>query len=154
MQSVYARFDTAVYGSGWEAFGVRARRDEVLPRDYRRACRGAKVVLGGDWTRACRRYFSNRTWFTLGCGGFLLTSYVPGLEEIFDDHRELVWYRDDDECLELIAHYLPREDERRRIAAAGRAFALARRTYDDFARDLVAHLEGRPVDFAPAARAG
>jgi spore maturation protein CgeB len=105
------------------------------------------VVIGRDWRVDCSWYFSNRTWFTLGCGGFLVTNYAPRLEEIFENHRHLVWYRSDGECLELIEHYLARPDERRRIAEAGRAYALAHRTYDHFARDLVDLFEGRPPAF-------
>jgi spore maturation protein CgeB len=116
-------------------------------------CSSASIVLGRDWTDACQWYFSNRTWFTLGCGGFLLTNFVPGLGDIFGNHRELVWYRSPEECFELVAHYLARPEERRRIAAAGRAFALAHRTYDHFARDLLALLDGKPSGFPPR-RAG
>jgi hypothetical protein len=147
---VCSRFDTRVYGRGWEPLGVVPRRRDVYPPEYREICAGAKIVLGRDWTTACEGYTSNRTWFTLGCGGFLLTSYSPGLETLVANHRHLVWYRSDDECLELIDHYLARPDERRAIARAGRAFVLAHRTYDHFVRDLLALVEGRPPGFPPS----
>jgi hypothetical protein len=148
---VCERFDTAVYGRGWGALGIASRRREVYPRQYRQICGGAKIVLGRDWTTACPGYTSNRTWFTLGCGGFLLTSHSPGLERLVANHRHLVWYRSDEECLELIGHYLARPEQRRRIADAGRAYALAHRTYAHFARDLLAHVEGRRPAFPPPA---
>jgi hypothetical protein len=69
MQRVSRHFELGVYGSGWEAVGIQARRQEVYPDDYRKAVGGAKVVLGCDWTSDCEWYFSNRTWFTLACGG-------------------------------------------------------------------------------------
>jgi hypothetical protein len=144
---VCGRFDTHVYGRGWEPLGITPRRRDVYPREYREICSAAKIVLGRDWTTDCAGYTSNRTWFTLGCGGFLLTSHSPGLEALVANHRHLVFYRSDDECLELIAHYLARPEERRRIAEAGRAFALAHRTYRHFARDLVAHVEGKTPEF-------
>jgi hypothetical protein len=149
VREVHARFDARIYGTGWEELGIAPARREVRPADYRRVCRGARIVLGRDWNDACYRYFSNRTWYTLGCGGFLLTNHVPGLEEIFGNHRELVWYRSPQECFELIEHYLPRPEERARIAAAGRAFALAHRSFDHFARDLVDLVEGRELGFPP-----
>lgn len=150
VRAVHARFETKLYGSGWAALGLRAAREDVGPEHYRRICRGAAIVLGRDWTTSCAWYFSNRTWFTLGCGGFLLTNHVPGLEEIFTNHRELVWYRSEAECLELIERYRARPEERRRIAAAGRAFVLAHRTPEHFARDLTALLDGKPAAFPPA----
>ena len=148
---VCRRFDTRVYGRGWEPLGIVPQRQDVYPREYREICSGAKIVLGRDWTTDCAGYTSNRTWFTLGCGGFLLTSHSPGLEALVANHRHLVWYGSDDECLELIAHYLARPEQRRRIAEAGRAFALAHRTYRHFARDLIAHVEGKTPGFPPAA---
>jgi hypothetical protein len=147
---VCARFDTGVYGRGWEPLGTAPRRHDVYPREYREICSGAKIVLGRDWTAECAGYTSNRTWFTLGCGGFLLTSHSPGLEALVANHRHLVFYGSDEECLELIAHYLARPEQRRRIAEAGRAFALAHRTYRHFARDLIAHVEGKTPAFPPA----
>ena len=144
---VCRRFDTRVYGRGWEPLGITPRRQDVYPREYREICSAAKIVLGRDWTTDCAGYTSNRTWFTLGCGGFLLTSHSPGLEALVANHRHLVWYRSDDECLELIEYYLARPAERRRIAEAGRAYALAHRSYRHFARDLLAHVEGKTPAF-------
>jgi hypothetical protein len=149
VRSVHERGVLRVYGSGWEELGITPARQHVYPHDYRRAVGGAKIVLGRDWTTDCEWYFSNRTWFTLGSGGFLLTNYVPRLEDLFRNHEHLVWYRDAKECVELIAHYLARPEERERIARAGRAYALAHRTYDHFARDLVDIVEGREPAFPP-----
>ncbi len=147
--AVAARFDTKLYGAGWEELGLEPARGDVGPGEYRQICRAAGIVLGCDWRHDVRGYFSNRTWFTLGCRGFLLTNHAPGLEEIFGNHRELVWYRSVDECVELIEHYRTRPDERARIAAAGHAYALAHRTSDDLARDLVDLFRGREPRFPP-----
>jgi spore maturation protein CgeB len=145
VRAVCERFETRLYGEGWEAIGHPPARRSVGVAAYRRICAGADVVLGRDWTDACEGYFSNRTWFTLGCGGFLVTNHVPGLEAIFENHRHLVWYASEAECLDLIAHYLAHPDERRRIAAAGREYAHSHRTYDHFARELLAHAAALPA---------
>jgi hypothetical protein len=147
--AVAARFDLKLYGPGWDELGLSTARGDVYPEQYREICCGAEIVLGCDWRHDVACYFSNRTWFTLGSRGFLLTNYAPELEEIFENHRHLVWYRSVDECLELIEHYRARPDDRARIAAAGHAFARAHRTYDDFARDLVDLFEGREPRFPP-----
>ena len=149
---VAARFDTKLYGRGWEELGLEPARPEIFPEQYRQVCSGAGIVLGCDWRYDVAWYFSNRTWFTLGCRGFLLTNYAPGLEDIFENHRELVWYRSVEECLELIEHYRARPEERTRIAAAGHAYALAHRTSDDFARDLVDLFQRREPRFPPRLR--
>ena len=144
------RFDLRLYGSGWQQLGLTSARDEVFPEQYREICGGAGIVLGCDgFSHTCEGYFSNRTWLTLGCRGFLLTNYTPGLEQFFENHRQLVWYHSIDECLELIEHYRSRPDQRARIAASGHALARDHRTYDDFARDLVDRLEGRELQLSP-----
>jgi spore maturation protein CgeB len=144
------RFDLRIYGSGWQELGLGSAREEVFPEQYRAICAGAGIVLGCDgFAHVCEGYFSNRTWLTLGCGGFLLTNYVPGLEQFFENHGQLVWYHSVGECLELIEHYRARPVERARIAAAGHALARDHRTYDHFARDLLALVEARVPPFSP-----
>ncbi len=150
IRKVNERFDLKIYGSGWEALGIPPARASVGPDGYRRVCSGAKIVLGRDWNTGVRWYFSNRTWFTLGCRGFLLTNYVPGLEDIFENHDQLVWYRSTEECLELIHHYLERPDERRRISESGHAYVLAHRTFDHWVRDLESILDGETPAFPPS----
>jgi hypothetical protein len=100
-------------------------------RDLVRICRSSRIVLGINLINSIELYFSNRTFLTLAAGGFHLTHYVPGLETLFRNHEHLVWFRGEDECLDLIAHYLARPAKAAAIAARGRAlvrrrFSLAR----------------------------
>lgn len=91
-----------------------------------RICRAAAIVLGINLFNDVELYFSNRTFLTLASGGFHLTRYVPGLETMFRNEEHLVWYHSNEECLQLIEHYLRRPTERRRIADAGRAWVRKR----------------------------
>ena len=148
MTAIARRFDLRLYGGGWQELGLASAREEVFPEQYRAICGSAGIVIGCDGLgHDCTYYFSNRTWLTLGCGGFLLTNYSPGLEDLFENHRHLVWYRTVDECLELIEHYRARPDDRARIAAEGHAYAREHRTYDHFARDLIDLYQGRTPSF-------
>ena len=120
VREVAARFNLKLYGVGWkEATGLAPTRTHVYPKQYREICASSRIVLGVDLRDDVYLYFSNRTWLTLGCGGFLLTRYIPGLEEFFTNHEHLVWFRSTQEALELIDHYLKRDGERERIARAG-----------------------------------
>jgi spore maturation protein CgeB len=118
-------------------------------------CQAARIVLGINTVNTVERYFSNRTYLTLASGGFHLTHYVPGLETMFQNHRHLVWYRDDAECLDLLDYYLPREDTRREIARAGRQWTRRRysmrRQVGKILAILGAHLAEQPVTVAAAA---
>lgn len=141
-------FDLAIWGPGWEGLegeyrGIRHR--EVLPGQYQSVCRASKVMVGRDAAREVELCFSNRLWLTLGCGGFLVTNYVPGFETLFENHKHLVWYTSPDECVELVRDYVGRPDDRRRIAEAGRELIRAEHTYLERARRLVELVESLPA---------
>lgn len=78
-----------------------------------------KIVLGYNSTNKIELYWSNRTYTTLACKGFLITPYVPGLERVFENHKELVWYHSEEELDRYIEYYLVRPVQRRQIAEAG-----------------------------------
>src|SRR5262249_44491789 len=67
----------------------------------------------------------------VACGSLLVTNDLRdnGQDELFRDGVHLATYRDADELLDKVSFYLRREEVRERIAAAGRAEALARHTY-------------------------
>jgi len=52
-------------------------------------------------------------------GGFLLTEYVPGIENYFEIDKEIVCFEDAEEMVDKITYYLAHEGERRAIAQAG-----------------------------------
>ena len=104
--------------------------------DFARVCSGAKIVLGLNDDNTIPHYFSDRTFLTLACRGFHLTSYIPGLEKWFTNREHLVWFpirkgRKDRyrECLELIDYYLKKPEERKRIAGAGQKYVYANYTW-------------------------
>lgn len=94
--------------------------------EYVKIGRASAIVLGINTVNSVELYFSNRTFLTLASGGFHLTEYVPGLEELFENKRHLVWYQSAIESVELIAYYLKHPTARARIAAQGRQFTRAR----------------------------
>lgn len=144
LTAIAERYFLALYGTGWrQALGRRPRREHVYPRQYRKICASTKIMIGIDQRQDLDLYFSNRTWITLGCGGFLLTRYVPNLEELFRNHVHLVWFNSTEECLDLMAHYLPREDERRRIAAAGGDYVRTYHTFRHRAARIIEHVLGQ-----------
>jgi spore maturation protein CgeB len=72
---------------------------------------------------------NKRTFEIAAAGGFQLVTHRPGLEELFDDGRELVSYEGLDDMLEKIRYYLVHDELRQQIARAGRERALAQHTY-------------------------
>ena len=140
MQALTKQFDLKLWGSGWQKYGLRAVATDVYTAEYRQICAGSKVILGWNVDPTVELYFSNRTWYTLGCGGFLLTAYSPGLEEIFGRGKELDWFESIEECCDKISYYLQHDEERRKIAAAGYRLAHGQYSYDAMVNRIAAEV--------------
>jgi hypothetical protein len=70
-----------------------------------------------------------RLFESTGCGAMLLTDHKPNLGDLFALDREVVAYRNDDECVGHVRQYLADDAGRERVAAAGRARTLADHTF-------------------------
>ena len=76
----------------------------------------------------------------LGAGGCFLGEHVGGIEAFAEPGVHALWYRSSAEALELARALVGDPDARQRIAAAGRAHAVAHHTY---ARRLACLLAGQ-----------
>jgi len=141
MKEVAKHFNLKVWGGEWEGYGLKCHKRNVYPHEFAKICSGAKIMLGIDVSNQVEGYFSNRTWITLGCGGFLLTRYVPGLEKIFINEKHLVWYHSVEECLHLIAEYLKKDEEREKISEEGYRFTHKNHTYDHVVKRMLGYID-------------
>lgn len=137
MQLLAKKFDLKLWGSGWEKYSLSVGAKDVYAAEYRQICAGSKIMLGWNIDPTIELYFSNRTWYTLGCGGFLLTAYSPSLEEIFGRGRELDWFETLEECCEKIEYYLQHDEERQKIARAGYQLAHNEYSYDKMVEKII-----------------
>lgn len=62
------------------------------------------------------------------CGGFVLSEYAPGTEEVFEINKEIVVFNSKEELLEKALYYLKNEDEREKIA--NNAYIRALKDYE------------------------
>lgn len=60
-----------------------------------------------------------RNFEVMGTGSFLLTNWIPSIEEVFEDGKHLVLYRSLDEMVDKAKYYLEHNEEREKIAQAG-----------------------------------
>jgi hypothetical protein len=106
---------------------------KVRGAEFARVVRGAAISLGVDALPEERAEgcggTSNRLWRVLGAGGLFLGEYVAGVEAFAQDGEHAVWYRAPEEAVDLTGRLLADPAQRSRIAAAGRAHALAKHTY-------------------------
>jgi len=76
-------------------------------------------------------------------GGFELTEYVPSLEDYFDIGKEIICYKDIDECELLIKYYLEHEYERESIKLKGIRKARQNHTYKHRINAFIKEIEER-----------
>ena len=141
MQQLSKKFDLKLWGSGWDKVGLSAAAADVYASEYRKICAGAKIILGWNIDPTVDLYFSNRTWYTLGCGGFLLTAYTPNLEELFERGKHLDWFETMEECCGKIEYYLQHDEERQLIAKAGYQLAHRQYSYDKMVEKIIADIQ-------------
>jgi GT2 family glycosyltransferase len=93
-----------------------------------------------------RNDINMRVFEAVGCGSLLVTNdlSINGLTELFKPGAHLETYGDLDDLLLTVDRYLEDDVQRERLAAAGRAHALAQHTY--------AHRMRRVLDAAATAR--
>jgi len=75
-------------------------------------------------------------------GGFVLTEYVPGIEDYFEIDKEIVCFQDKEEMVAKVIYYLNHDEERRAIAQAGwKRAASEHTTFHVFSR-VFSEIEG------------
>lgn len=131
--------DVAFVGSLVSASGQKRK-------DFIDAVRGAfpNHFIGHAWPHEMAAYYARakivvnmcvnedvnmRVFEAMGAGALLITDPAIGLDELFEDGRDLVVYHDVDDALAKIRRYLDDEESRNAIAAAGRAKVLGAHTY-------------------------
>jgi hypothetical protein len=115
---------------------------ELYGRDGKGAVRGdslnklyasTKVVVGDTLCPdfKYKYYWSDRIYETIGRGGFIIHPYIKGLEEEFEDKKNVVFYEygNFDQLKKLIDYYLIHADERETIRKAGFELVNSKYTY-------------------------
>jgi spore maturation protein CgeB len=145
IEAVSKHCNLRLWGEEWHLFGFKSEMNRVRAPEYRQICAGSKIMLGlncgGGKTleqiQSFSRYTSNRTRLTMGCGGFVLTNWNDGLEEVFTPGEHLDLYRSIDDCLEKIDYYLAHPEERERIAKQGCELVRNSMTFDHFVAEVI-----------------
>lgn len=96
---------------------------ELFCDEYREGIWKSKINLSFI-THSNQDEFVHKSFEITGCGGFLLAERSEGHMQRFREDEEAVFFSTIEECVEKIRRYLPDEDARARIAAAGHARAV------------------------------
>lgn len=134
-----ARIDFWGYGAiGWPASSpiLSNYHGEAWGIEMFRVLRDAKIVLNRHIEAADGFANNMRLYEATGVGSMLLTDAKANLAELFEPGREVETYRDEDELVEKIGHYLSRDDDRDAIARAGQERTLREHTYERRMQEL------------------
>ncbi|MCC6697864.1 MAG: glycosyltransferase [Candidatus Hydrogenedentes bacterium] len=120
LDAVRKRFPNSCIGQFW-------------PADMARIYAQAKIVIN----IAADRDVNMRVFEAMASGALLITDEAEGLEELFEDGKHLVIYRNDDAVPDVIERYLADGPSRERIAAEGRKLVFAKHTYQHRTRQMI-----------------
>ncbi|MDD1679162.1 MAG: glycosyltransferase, partial [Methanomicrobiales archaeon] len=117
------------YGQGWE-------RGRVSQREMVEIFNRSKINLNlsnSSWNIHSlfrgRQQIKGRNFEIPGCGGFLLSNYVEGIERYYTIGKEIACFGNRHEMLDRIRYYLSHPDEREEVARAGYERTLRDHTY-------------------------
>ncbi len=130
-----------VWGQGWEEHPrLRDIAGGFLPHHAMlEVFAKSKIVLGMSWVSGdgVTLQIKGRTFEYAACRVFQLTTYDARLNALFQEGEELVFYRDRQDLVEKIRHYLAHGDEREAIARRAYERALASHTWTRRLQDVL-----------------
>lgn len=134
LRSISAVAKLQIRGIGWEGAPpeLPVSGGPVYGTQLSDVITSAAIALGAHSVPSQTDDFasaSDRMWKIFGVGGFYLGAYVRGIEHFAADGVHCAWYRSKEEAVAKVRAALADPAERQRVAAAGRAHALAHHTY-------------------------
>jgi len=102
-------------GNGWEIPAINLMNQ---PKKEAMVYRSCKIAINSNHF-IHKRFSSDRIFRIMGSGAFCLTRWYPGIEKDFIDGVHLRTFKDEDEMVYLINHYLKNEAERIQITEQG-----------------------------------
>jgi hypothetical protein len=142
-----AGLQVKIYGAGWQqadlsgALGRAVQGRPVKGLEYMRTILSLDVNVGivSKWNR---NHTASRSFQIPALGAFLLHERNQAIREAFREGEEAEFFGSDDELVEKCRHYVSHPEQRRRIAAAGRARCLASGYFEtDRVREVLPLLE-------------
>jgi len=142
LESMCARFkQMSIWGQGIEHLAQKSSVrqhyvGQAWGQEMYQILSNSKITLNHHGDIA--PYANNaRLYEATGVGTLLITDWKENLHEMFEPGKEVVAYRNAEECAELIKYYLEHGDEREAITHAGQERTLKEHTYYHRMKELV-----------------
>ena len=95
-----------------------------------------RITKSGSCDPVVYKYFSNRQLISISSGTMTLSKYIPGMEEYFENGKNIVWFNTEQECMQLIDFYLKNDDLREEIGKNGEKEIIKSHTYLERVKEL------------------
>jgi len=145
LEAVARRYDLKLFGSGLHSLPAtsplhRCYQGEVWGVEMYQALRASRITLNSHIDMAGREAGNARLFEATGVGAFLLTDFKDNLDTLFAPAREVVAWRNVEDCIAMIDRYLADAPARQSIAEAGQARTLATHTFRRRVEEILAHV--------------
>ena len=125
-------YSLTIYGRHWNRFPVYCYvAEKYMPREYvGQAYHDAKIVLNDHWDDMLEYgIVSNRVFDALAAEAFVISDYMPEIEELFGNH--VITYTSKEELRSKIRYYMEHDTERAQHAREGRNIVLSKHSFGD-----------------------
>lgn len=134
-----AGIDIGVVGKGWPVGSAVVGRCGV--KQQFSVYQKAKVALSINNFNDVELFYSDRHLSAMASGIPLVTRYVPGLEEEFENGQHCLWYKDEAELIKYVQTLLEDEALRKKIGFQGRAEVIRKHTWFSRILDVIPTIE-------------
>lgn len=126
-----------------QTYGRRfVHHTKLFRRPLINAVHKSKIVLAPDGP-VSDLYFSNRMALMLSFGAFMLHPYCAHAAEMYEDGKEIVFYKDREDMHKKIRYYMGESKKRHKIARAGYERTMREHLYRHKLQIILSELERR-----------
>jgi len=143
LKQIDENFNLVIYTKDKKQFkqlGFKNVKDYVFKDRIPQTVSKIKIVLILNSSCASPYYWSDRIHIMIGSGAFCLTEYTEGIDEIYINQKHHIIFKNKDNILNKISHWLKKDNERRNIINDGFAYAHKFHSYKNRVNNFLEHL--------------
>ncbi|MCM1324599.1 MAG: glycosyltransferase [Acetobacter sp.] len=140
--AIESGFEVALFGNGWQDKAPKAffKGDYIDNDELHKYYASAKIVLN-DTREDMKKsgFISNRIFDVTASGGFLISDYMPEIEQFYGDNIPM--FKTKEELAILLKYYLSHPEERAQKAKRAQEITLANFTHRQVAKRILSAVD-------------